>query len=77
MKKIFTILFTLVLLITTNHAYQKEVISIIPKPAKMEIFGGNFKFLNQTKIWISEQSDELQKLGDLIASSVNQSTGLK
>ncbi|MCX6174983.1 MAG: hypothetical protein NTZ27_09550 [Ignavibacteriales bacterium] len=37
MKKIFTILFTLILLVIPNHAYQKEFVSIIPKPAKMEI----------------------------------------
>ena len=77
MKKIFTVFCALILLITTNHAYQKEIISIIPKPAKMEIFQGDFKFSSQTKIWISEPSDELQKLGDLVASSINQSTGLK
>jgi len=77
MKKIFTILFTLILLITSDHAYQKEIISVIPKPVKIETTNGNFKFSNQTKIWISEPSDELQKLGDLISSSVNQSTGLK
>ena len=76
MKKIFIVFLALILLITTNHAYQKKVVSIIPKPAKMEISGGNFKFSNQTKIWINEPSDELQKLGDLIASSINQSTGL-
>jgi len=77
MKKIFTVLFTFILFITSNHAYQKEIISIIPKPAKIELSRGDFKFSNHTKIWLSEPSEELQKLGDLISSSVNQSTSLK
>lgn len=77
MKKIFTILFTLIFLITSNHAYQKEIISVIPKPVKIETTNGNFKFSKQTKIWINEPSDELQKLGELITSYANQSTGWK
>ena len=76
MKKIFTIILSLIFLISSINAGQKEIISVIPKPVKMEISKGVFKFSNQTKIWISEPSDELQKLGELIASSVNQSTGL-
>ncbi|MFA5803171.1 MAG: family 20 glycosylhydrolase [Melioribacteraceae bacterium] len=77
MKKIVTILLSLLILCLPIQAIKKDVVSIIPKPVKLEIGRGEFKFNNQTKIWISEQSEELQKLGDLITSYANQSTGLK
>ncbi|MBI5729689.1 MAG: family 20 glycosylhydrolase, partial [Ignavibacteriales bacterium] len=77
MKKIVTILLSLLILSLPIQAIKKDVVSIIPKPVKLEIGRGEFKFNNQTKIRISDPSDELQKLGDLITSYVYQSTGLK
>ncbi len=77
MKKTVTILLSLLILSLPIPAIKKDVVSIIPKPVKLEIGRGEFKFNNQTKIWINEQSEELQKLGDLITSYINQSTGLK
>lgn len=44
--------------------------SIVPKPVSVEAQKGNFVISSQTKIW-TEQNEELQTLGDLIASAIN------
>ena len=77
MKKTFTILLALIFLSTSTQAIKKDVISLIPKPVKLEIGKGEFRFNHQTKIWLAEQTDELQKLGDLLTSYIDQSTGWK
>ena len=53
------------------------IISIIPKPVKLEIQHGQFQFSPETKIWLSESTSEMQKLGDLISENINRSTGWK
>ena len=70
--------FVFLCLVSTNtilSAGERDHISIIPKPAKLEIKQGKFTFENATKIWI-DQSGELQNIGDLLASAVNSSVGL-
>ena len=62
------------------HAQKKNdshIISIIPKPVKVEKVKGNFHFNAHTKILISKNTKELQKLGNLIADEINQSTHWK
>lgn len=54
-----------------------QIVSIIPRPAKVEIGKGNFRFTAHTKILVKEKSDELLRLGNLIADDINQSTGWK
>jgi len=74
------LLLTIVLFVFSTliqGAIKQRVIPIIPKPVKVEVTKGTFKFTGQTKIWMSEQSEELQKLGGLIAERINRSTGWK
>ena len=78
MKKKLVIFFAFTFLITSSHHFQpKQTISIIPLPVKIEETKGVFNFTPQTNIWISEQTDELQKLGDMVSASINNSTGWK
>jgi hexosaminidase len=78
MKKVINIYLASAVLFSLNLYSQTEpVISIIPKPAKIEVTQGQFKFTPQTKFVISEQSEELHKLSGLIISRINQSTGWK
>lgn len=44
--------------------------SIIPKPVSIEVQKGSFVISSQTKIWI-EPGEEMQSLGDLVASAIN------
>lgn len=50
--------------------------SIVPKPVKIETANGSFTINAQTKIWIGK-SAEMQSLGDLIASAINNKLGTK
>ncbi len=78
MKKKLILFLVSALLITSSHHFQpKQTISIIPKPAKIESTKGVFEFTARTNIWISEPTLELQKLGAIISSAINNSTGLK
>jgi hexosaminidase len=78
MKKTLIIFFVFTLLITSSLYLQpKQTISIIPKPVKIEETKGAFNFTSRTKIWISEPTDELQKLGEILSSCINSSTGWK
>ncbi len=61
----------------TLHLQPKKVISIIPKPAKIEFNKGVFKFNQKTKIRISEPTVELLKLGEILSSAINNPTGWK
>ncbi len=72
---LFALLLTIVSFAQNND--DSQIISIIPKPAKVQIEKGKFTFSEKTKIWISEPTDELKRLGDLIATNVDQSTEWK
>ncbi len=80
MKKLSFLFVLLTLTLSTLFAQAEknsQIISIIPKPVKIESEQGQFKFGKETKIWLNEPTKEMQKLGDLIAADINQSTGWK
>ena len=78
MKNILSLLLlSALLLFTTATAKPKQVVSIIPVPAKMEIGKGEFKFNSSTKILIDDSGAEFQKLGDLLITAIYNATGLK
>jgi hypothetical protein len=67
MKKTLILSLAFTILITSSlHLQPKQIISIIPKPIKIEAAKGAFNFSTKTKIWISEPTDELQKLGEIL-----------
>ncbi len=75
MKKVFSLIFLLIFTFTI-YAQTKQIISIIPKPVKLEAAKGVFEFNSRTKIMVNEQTAELQRLGDLIASAIHNLSGL-
>lgn len=78
MKKHSTIFFLLTILLASSlYSQPKDVISIIPKPVKIIVTGGVFNLTPATKILINEPTDELKKLGELVASSIHNLPGGK
>ncbi|MFA7228960.1 MAG: beta-N-acetylhexosaminidase, partial [Melioribacteraceae bacterium] len=78
MKKFSCTILVLLFSITlTVQSQPEKTISIIPRPVKLEIGKGVFKINSQTKIWLNEPSEELQKLGGFLSEAINNSTGLK
>lgn len=74
MKKRISIFSILALFFMISQAAAQNI-SIIPKPVKLELSEGVFTFSAQTKIWIPNTT-EMEKLGNVIAQSVNTLTGL-
>ncbi len=78
MKKHLTIFFLLTILLASSlYSQSKDVISIIPKPVKIKVTGGVFNLTPATKILINEPTDELKKLGELVASNIHDLPGGK
>jgi hexosaminidase len=80
MKKTFLFLILLALatiISVAQESSEQQIISIIPKPATLQIKDGKFNFNENTTIRLNSSSTELKMLGDLIAESVNQKTGWK
>lgn len=73
--------FCFVLLFSSSlHAQEKlnqQIVSIIPRPVKVEIENGNFRFTAHTKILVGGKNEEMLRLGNLISEDINQSTGWK
>ena len=74
MKKFVLLLILVPVFILNTHAKSKEPLSIIPWPAKVEIAKGSFVFNNNTIITLSEETDELKNLADLISSYFKQTS---
>ncbi|MCX6169374.1 MAG: family 20 glycosylhydrolase [Ignavibacteriales bacterium] len=78
MKKLSSIFFLLTILLASFlYSQPKDVISIIPKPVKVKVAEGVFNLTPATKILINEPTDELKKLGELVASSIHNLPGGK
>ena len=78
MKKHLSIFFSLTILLASSiYPQPKDVISIIPKPVKVKVTGGVFNLTPATKILINEPTDELKKLGELVALGIHNLPGGK
>lgn len=75
MKKLFLSLITITFFFINSYQTNGQNISVIPKPVKIDLNEGVFTFSNDTKIWISP-TEEMKFLGNLVAQSVKNITGL-
>jgi len=74
-RKAVVVLILIVLFITGCSLRTEKIISIIPKPADMEIIGGEFIISPKTKIFVEQPTEETKRVGEYLAQLINETTG--
>ncbi|PVY43740.1 glycoside hydrolase family 20 protein [Pontibacter virosus] len=55
----------------------QQTVSIIPQPVKMTQQSGSFALGKDTRIFVDPKNDELRKIGEYLAKSLQETTGLQ